>query len=68
MTYSQFIEELKELEENIDKNENEIDFTMLKMIQAILKEKEEKTKEQQLLQQEVNEMINSIIERPEDYF
>ena len=49
MIYSKFIEDIKELEDNIDKDENEIDFTLLKTIQKILEQKEEKDKEQQLL-------------------
>ena len=70
MTYKEFIEELDEIEQNLEKDENQIDFTMLKMLQSILKSKEakEKNEEQQKLEQEVNEMVESIISRPEDYF
>lgn len=70
MNYKELIEELEELEENIDKNENELDFTMLKMLQSVLKAKDEKEKNEQhrQMEQEVNEMIDSIIDRPSDYF
>lgn len=68
MIYSKFIEDIKELEDNIDKDENEIDFTLLKTIQKILEQKEEKDKEQQLLKKDIDEIVNSIIDRPSDYF
>ena len=68
MIYSKFIEDIKELEDNIDKDENEIDFTLLKTIQKILEQKEEKDREQQLLKKDIDEIINSIIDRPSDYF
>lgn len=68
MTFTQFLKELEDIEENFEKNENEIDFTMLKMLQTVLKQKEQKDKELQLLEQEVTEMINSIVDRPSDYF
>ena len=68
MIYSKFIEDIKELEDNIAKDENEIDFTLLKTIQKILEQKEEKDKEQQLLKKDIDEIVNSIIDRPSDYF
>lgn len=70
MTPKELIEQIEEFEENLDKDENEIDFTMLKMLQSILKSKEAntKTKEHQLLEQQVDEMVNSILERPDYYF
>lgn len=70
MTYTDFLKQLEELEENLDKNENEIDFTMLKMLKSIMdsKKENEKTEEQLRLQREVNEIVESILSRPEDYF
>ena len=60
MIYSKFIEDIKELEDNIDKDENEIDFTLLKTIQKILEQKEEKDKEQQLLKKDIDEIVNTL--------
>lgn len=68
MTFSQFLKELEDIEDDFEKDENEIDFTMLKMLQSVLKQKEQKDKELQLLEQEVDEMVNSIVDRPADYF
>lgn len=68
MTFSQFLKELEDIENDFEKDENEIDFTMLKMLQSVLKQKEQKDKELQLLEQEVDEMVNSILDRPSDYF
>ena len=39
MTFSQFLKELEDIEDGFEKDENEIDFTMLKMLQSILKQK-----------------------------
>jgi hypothetical protein len=71
MTYEQFLKELEEIEENIfNKTEPEIDFTLLNIVKYLLEQKEEKekTEKELLLQREVDEVLDSIIERPDYYF
>ena len=44
MTYQEIFDSMEEIELNLEKDENEIDFMMLKMLQGILKSKENNIK------------------------
>lgn len=71
MNYEIFLKELESLEQNIfSKTDEEIDFTLLNIVKYILEEKEQKQKTERelLLQQELTEVIDSIVQRPEYYF
>lgn len=63
---------LKEIELIADEIEyitdEEIDFSMLQMIKFLLKEKENKTKLENLIEKQVNEVIDSVYDRPSYYF
>jgi len=71
MTYEEFLNELEALEKNIfNKTDEEIDFTLLNIIKYVLAQKETKEKTEQQLQMEraVNEIIDSVTDRPNFYF
>ena len=70
LEYKEIINEIDDIAKNLESDDNYVDFTILRMIKSILNAKKEHEKQEQdmLLERDIDEAIESILERPEYYF